>query len=366
MAFNLEELNKLRKKNIKQYVMVKRNKEIVIILGVFLIINMIIINTFLKPFNREVVDTSKFTEFYQSESEDKKDLEDVFVVLSKNYYTIKKNYNLKDKPVEITEEQVSKILGEEIKEPEIKPETTTAPKVALEKRIYEVKAGDSLDKISKEFSQSINIIKANNPKIGTTLQIGEELLIPTINGIYYRVKNGDSLSRISTKYKVKIDVIKEYNNLTSDTLKVGQELFLKDPNLKNISSSVRTFTMPVNYKGITSPYGNRFHPVLKRYILHSGVDMVARYVPVTASRSGVVTFVGVAGGYGKLIKIKHSDGYETRYAHLNRIDVKKGQKVSQGQSLGQSGMTGRVTGPHLHFEVRKNGKPVNPMKYLKR
>ncbi len=91
--------------------------------------------------------------------------------------------------------------------------------------------------------------------------------------------------------------------------------------------------------------------------------MVARYVPVTASRSGVVTFVGVAGGYGKLIKIKHSDGYETRYAHLNRIDVKKGQKVSQGQSLGQSGMTGRVTGPHLHFEVRKNGKPVNPMKY---
>lgn len=363
MAFNLEELNKLRKKNVKQYVMVKRNKEIIVILGVFLIINMIIINTFLKPFSQEVVDTSKFTEFYQSE--DKKDLEDVFVVLSKNYYTIKKNYNLKDKPAEVTEEEVFKILGE-TKETEEKIETVTEAKTILEKRIYEVKSGDSLDKISKEFSQSINIIKANNPGVGTNLQIGEKLLIPTINGIYYKVKKGDSLSRISTNYKVKIDVIKEYNNLTSDNLRVGQELFLKDPNLKNVSSSTRTFAMPVNYKGITSPYGNRFHPVLKRYILHSGVDMVARYVPVTASKSGVVTFAGVAGGYGKLIKIKHSDGYETRYAHLSKIYVTKGQKVNQGQSLGQSGMSGRVTGPHLHFEVRKNDKPVNPMKYLKR
>lgn len=367
--FNLEELNKIKKRSEKQETMVKKNKEIIIILGVFLIINMVIINAFLKPFSKEVVDTSKFIEFYQSE--DKKDLEDVFVVLSKNYYTIKKNYNLKEKLNQVTDEEFSKtiseIKGEEVKE-EVKVGTPVAskPKEVLEKRIYEVKSGDSLAKISEKFSQSIGVIRANNPGVNTTLQIGQKLVIPTINGVYYKVKKGDSLSEISTKYKVKIDVIKEYNNLTSNDLKIGQELFLKNPSLKNISSSTRVFGMPVRYRGLTSPYGNRFHPVLKRYILHSGVDMVARYVPVTASREGVVTFVGVAGGYGKLIKIKHPNGYETRYAHLRKIYVKKGQRVKQGQSLGESGMSGRVTGPHLHFEVRKNGKPVNPMKYLRK
>lgn len=369
MAFKLEELNKIKKRNIKENTMVKNNKEIIAILGVFLIINIIIITAFLKPFNKEVVDTSEFIEFYQSE--DKKDLEDVFVVLSKNYYTIKKNYNLKEKINQITEEEFSKtiadIKGEEVKEEikEIAP-VEAKPKEILEKRIYEVKSGDSLAKISEKFSQNIAIIRANNPKVSTTLQIGQKLLIPTMNGIYYKVKKGDSLSEISTRYKVKIDVIKEYNNLATNNLQVGQEIFLKDPSLKALSTPIRTFTMPLRYKGITSPYGNRFHPVLKRYILHSGVDMVAKYVPVTASRGGVVTFVGVAGGYGKLVKIKHPNGYETRYAHLNKIYVQKGQKVNQGQSIGQSGMTGRVTGPHLHFEVRKNGKPVNPMKYLRK
>ena len=124
--------------------------------------------------------------------------------------------------------------------------------------------------------------------------------------------------------------------------------------------------MPVKWAGVTSPFGKRFHPVLKRYIQHAGIDMRARYVPLMASRDGTVVFAGYMTGYGKIIKINHGSGYETRSAHLEKMYVKVGDKVKSGQVIGQTGMTGRVTGPHLHFEIRKNGKANNPMNYLVR
>lgn len=365
MDFRQEEFEK-KIKNSSAYEKVKRNKDVVIVLGIFLIINLILINSFLKPFSKEVVDTSNFTEYYQSD--EKNDLDDVFVVLSRNYYTIKKNYNLKDKSSITIEEDSKGINLEEnsnVSQNNNKTETSKS-EVLVEKQFYTVKEGDSLIKISEQFSQSLSVIKANNPKISPNLQIGQKVLVPTVNGIYYKIKNGDNLYDISVKYKVDIDVIRKYNKLENDVLQVGQELFLKDPNIKALANLGENFSMPIKYKGITSPYGNRFHPVLKRYILHSGVDMVAKYIPVSSSKSGTVIFAGVAGGYGNLVKIKHSDGYETRYAHLEKIYVKKGQKVNQGQIIGKSGMTGRVTGPHLHFEVRKDGRPVNPMRYIKR
>lgn len=364
-------------KNSNQFEKLKRNKDVVVVLGIFAIINLFIINSCLKPFSKEVVNTSNFTEYYQSEEKD--DLDDVFMVLSRNYYTIKKNYNLKDKSflnqLKAEEKKIEDNISKENVVENVKSENSikTEEKVEplktnmVEKQTYIVKEGDALLNLSEKFSQSLSIIKANNPKVTTNLQVGQKLIFPSINGIYYTVKTGDSLYDISIKYKVDVDTIRKYNNISGDTLQIGQEIFLKDPSLKSLPVvSGENFKMPVKYKGITSPYGNRFHPVLKRYILHSGVDLVARYIPVSASKAGTVTFVGVAGGYGNLIKIKHSDGYETRYAHLNKILVKKGQKISQGQVIAESGMSGRVTGPHLHFEVRKNGKPLNPMTYLKR
>ena len=129
----------------------------------------------------------------------------------------------------------------------------------------------------------------------------------------------------------------EYINTLEDekNLKVGDEIFLKDPDLDTLSKATDNigagigFKMPVQYRGISSPYGNRFHPVLKRYISHAGVDLRARYVPVTASRGGKVSFAGFQRGYGKIVKISHPNGYETRYAHLNKIYVKRGEKVKQ-------------------------------------
>jgi murein DD-endopeptidase MepM/ murein hydrolase activator NlpD len=85
---------------------------------------------------------------------------------------------------------------------------------------------------------------------------------------------------------------------------------------------------------------------------------------IYAADGGVVTFAAYSGTYGLLVKITHENGVETRYAHMDRIDVKAGDRVYQGQPLGTMGITGRVTGPHLHFEVRINGNPVNPRNYL--
>lgn len=349
-----------------------RNKDILIITGIFLLINIFIINIFLKPFSKEIVDTSEFTEYYQKDS--RENLDDVFSVLGRNYFTIKRNYNLKLKEVKnIKTEEINKNNIEEKKE--IKKDSFEQFKEEffnkrnqdiVEKMEYTIKEGDSLSEISEIFSQSLSIIKENNPKINSNIYAGQKIILSTINGIFYTIKSGDTLYDLASKYKVDVEIIRKYNNLKNDNLIIGEELFLKNPDINALKSLGKNFIMPVKYKGITSPYGNRFHPVLKRYILHSGVDLVAKYVPVYAAKNGEVVFTGVAGGYGNLIKIKHSDGYETRYAHLNKINVKKGQKIQQGDIIGESGMTGRVTGPHLHFEVRKNGKPLNPMEFLKK
>ena len=124
------------------------------------------------------------------------------------------------------------------------------------------------------------------------------------------------------------------------------------------------FAYPVRYAGVSSPFGNRYHPVLKRYILHTGVDLVAKYVPLRAAKAGVVTFAGNMSGYGKIIIIRHDNGYETRYAHLSVISTNVGEHVNQGDLIGKTGNSGRTTGAHLHFEIRQNGVPKNPMKYL--
>ncbi|MBN9075503.1 MAG: hypothetical protein BGN87_16680 [Rhizobiales bacterium 65-79] len=117
---------------------------------------------------------------------------------------------------------------------------------------------------------------------------------------------------------------------------------------------------------VTSGFGVRRDPILGVSALHPGIDFrdpVGSDVPATAA--GVVTRAGWAGGYGNMVEVDHGGGYSTRYAHLSEIDVKVGEKVKLGQTLGRTGTTGRSTGPHLHYEVRHNGKAVNPVAFLK-
>lgn len=118
--------------------------------------------------------------------------------------------------------------------------------------------------------------------------------------------------------------------------------------------------------GVVSPFGMRFHPILHYSRLHAGVDIGAGYgSPVIAAASGVVISAGGAGGYGNMIVIDHGDGLATAYAHLSHIGVSAGQSVTQRQEIGNVGCTGLCSGPHLHFETRVNGQPVDPMGYFR-
>lgn len=123
---------------------------------------------------------------------------------------------------------------------------------------------------------------------------------------------------------------------------------------------------PVPGKSISSRFGSRIDPFKRTYAMHSGYDFKAGYgSKVLATASGKVIFAARNGGYGKLVEIQHKNGLTTRYAHLSKILVKKGQQVSVGEKIGKVGSTGRSTGPHLHYEIRHNDIAINPKKYLR-
>ena len=116
---------------------------------------------------------------------------------------------------------------------------------------------------------------------------------------------------------------------------------------------------------ITSPYGYRVHPIWGTTIYHSGIDIgVDEGTPVHAADSGVIIWSGWMGGYGYAVVIDHGNGLSTLYGHNSELAVDEGQSVSKGQVVAYAGSTGNSTGPHVHFEVRENGDPVDPMGYL--
>lgn len=123
--------------------------------------------------------------------------------------------------------------------------------------------------------------------------------------------------------------------------------------------------VPASVRSITSGFGYRRDPFNGRAAMHSGIDFKGAIgSPIFAAAEGRVTFAGWRGGYGKAVEVTHANGLMTRYAHLSRIDVKVGQMVPAGATLGGLGSTGRSTGPHLHFEVRINDRAVNPRPFL--
>ena len=124
--------------------------------------------------------------------------------------------------------------------------------------------------------------------------------------------------------------------------------------------------VPAPGSEITSRFGNRRDPFLGRLAFHGGIDFrTPTGTVVHSTGSGMVIHAGRNGGYGKMIEIDHGNGITTRYAHLSGINVNEGDHVTMGQRIGRTGSTGRSTGPHLHYEVRRNGEAVDPMRFLK-
>ncbi len=138
--------------------------------------------------------------------------------------------------------------------------------------------------------------------------------------------------------------------------------------MRSLSSAAQRlpFYRPTSNPALSSSYGVRFDPFTHRPAFHSGLDFPgAFYTPIMATAPGVISFTGVRSGYGNTVEIDHGGGFKTRYAHLQAIAVRVGQRVSIGQRVGAMGSTGRSTGPHLHYEVWVNGRAQNPNRFLK-
>ena len=362
--------------------------------------------------SKEVVDTTQFTDYFQLDEADNGGLE----LTTSNFTTFEKEYNfVKEEKVEEDKKE-----GEKEKEKE-KPVPPPPPKRA-EQITYKVKKKDTIPAIAKRYGVKQDTILMNNKDaLNNKMKVGDTITFPSIDGLYYKLEKNDTLAKIAKKYGISVVDIVDYNNINPKKLKAGSTIFLKGVTLqkykdvegrliaaqqakedkkknkekekekpekppkgakgsapppppppqddddggRSAAYSGAGFAYPVRYAGVSSPFGNRFHPVLKRYILHTGVDLVAKYVPLRAAKSGVVTFAGNMSGYGKIIIIRHDNGYETRYAHLSVISTNVGEHVNQGDLIGKTGNSGRTTGAHLHFEIRQNGVPKNPMKYLR-
>jgi murein DD-endopeptidase MepM/ murein hydrolase activator NlpD len=171
----------------------------------------------------------------------------------------------------------------------------------------------------------------------------------------------DLLKQIQEK---KADFQSELNALQVESGAVGEFLRQVQAGQKLAARKKRTFKAPVAAP-VSSGFGARVHPILGEVRMHTGLDYAAGTgVPIKAAGSGIVIWAGPRGGYGNAVIIDHRNGLATLYAHQSRVNATVGQKVSTGQVVGFVGQTGMSTGPHLHFEVRELGAPVDPLWYL--
>ena len=172
-------------------------------------------------------------------------------------------------------------------------------------------------------------------------------------------RNEDNSENIEVK--VIMDNENNQNDFEEEEIKITKE-DIRKLDLSKIESY--ELYWPVVSTKITSEFGNRMHPVLKENRFHRGVDISSvKGAAVNSGVKGIVTYAGVKGNYGNMIEVRRSDGLKVRYAHLSKIEVRVGQRIQEGDKIGEVGSTGMATGPHLHYEVLIEDIPVDPMKF---
>ncbi len=243
---------------------------------------------------------------------------------------------------------------------------------------YTIRDGDTVSSIAEKFGVSIDtVIWANNISSVTSIKSGQQLKIPPVTGIVHQVQRGETVYSIAQKYEANPQAVVDFpfNSFANDEtfgLAVGQTLIVPDgvkPEAKPVAPKPPVYLAQADVQ--TGGSGTFIWPtngrITQRYVwYHRGTDIANQGSPaIVASRGGRVSAV-IYGryGYGNHVVVDHGDGFQTLYAHLNKIYVGANQQVSAGQALGQMGSTGRSTGIHLHFEVIKNGVKIDPLSVL--
>lgn len=246
---------------------------------------------------------------------------------------------------------------------------------------YEVQPGDTVSGIAEKFGISIDTVRwANNLKSIKAIKPGQKLKILPVTGIAHKVKHGETIYSIAKKYSVDAQGIVDwpYNSFANDetfALAVGQLLIVPDgvmPKVKLWAPRPYIALQAPEAGTVTGtgqfvwPAGGRITQGFRWY--HKAIDIANKAAPeIVAADGGTVISAGWprGWGYGNMVTIDHGNGFATLYAHLSKVYVSVGQRVSQGQAIGRMGATGRATGVHLHFEIRHGGVAVDPMRYLK-
>lgn len=252
---------------------------------------------------------------------------------------------------------------------------STSKTISTESKVkyYEIKKGDTLWDISRKYQVDLDTLMVmNNLNKNSVLSIGQTIKVPYNRARIHTIAKGETMWDISRKYEVDVSqIIRANPTKNPNALKIGDKLEI--PDSTNSSRLVLAYNEPsrsvANIKSqfmwpivgtITSRYGWRASG------FHHGVDIAGDVGdPVKAAAAGKVVFADYRAVYGRTVILQHPDGHETWYAHLQNISVKLGSQVAKGQVIGTVGTTGRTTGPHLHFEVKKDSRNIDPLTYLR-
>ena len=230
--------------------------------------------------------------------------------------------------------------------------------------VYVVRRGDTLSGIAKMFGVSSNTVAWANDIKGGVIKEGQELVILPISGVRHVVKSGDTLKSLAAKYKADFNDILSYNGFVADTkIKAGDIVVIPDGVISTSQSSLASGSQTSTYPTFIGYYLRPIVGGRKTQGIHghNGVDLASPVgTPIFASADGKVIVSrsgGYNGGYGTYVVVSHPNGTQTLYAHMSSNYVSVGQQVVQGQTIGTIGMTGKTTGPHVHFEIRGAKNP---------
>lgn len=212
-------------------------------------------------------------------------------------------------------------------------------------------------------------VKLNGTKQTTDAQPGKDVVVSDAPPIVSLSSSNNALSVADNEDSFDAELDNISKNLQSNLSSIEQDskdYTQLDNKLDELIPFWKAFPSgsPLSYIEVTDSYGWRIDPINFSRSFHTGVDLAANYVPVYATGDGTVVEAEYDGGYGRMILINQGYGYKTRFGHLSKILVSPGETVKRGQQIAISGATGRVTGPHLHYEVIFNGETQNPFDYI--